>query len=101
MKNNIKIDKYIETIGSINTLLKIFYRQKVKTTNDGLVQLYRELLNIIFYGEFDDLVTYSKKVYDINITVNPNDPLGSRIKDFILLYVNDSVETILNNYENK
>jgi hypothetical protein len=69
--------------------------------NDTLVLLFHELMYIIIYGKFNDLVSYSKKVYDLNIQTNKYDPIGFRIKNFILLYLNDVIETKLLGYERR
>lgn len=86
------IKDYISQMNQINLLIK--YN---KVRDDALSSLYEELLNIIFYGNFNELISYSKKVYDIDIHVDPDDNLGFRIKSFILLYLNDVIAKSLNN----
>ena len=87
MSNIEKISKYIVSINEINMLLKYNTIE-----DDALVRFYNELLEIIFYGDLNDLITYSHTVYEINIKVSTYDALGTRIKNFIVLYLNDSIE---------
>lgn len=93
MNNDIK--KYVEQIISIYSLLKL----EKYPDDDVLVKLFHELMEIIFYESYDDLVTYSNIVYNINIPVDKEDILGNRIKTFILLYLNDAIPKGLE-YEN-
>jgi len=88
------INTHIASINEINILLK--YNS---IENDALVLFYHDLLKIIFYGNFDELITYSKTIYDINIKVSTYDVVGTRIKNFILLYLNDAIEETLIDYE--
>lgn len=94
MNNKLKIANYIKLMVTINTLLKFDTNR-----DDTLIKLYYELLDIIFYGTPDAMITYTKKVYDINIPVSSYDTLGSKIKNFILLYLNDAIEVNLIDYE--
>jgi len=82
-----EIREHIDTMSRINSLIDSQEREE----SDILSILYYELLEIIFYRNFDDLVTYSKKVYDLNVSVEAGDSLGFNIKSFILLYLNDAI----------
>lgn len=88
-----RIEEYIEKANEINFLLRYI---DDKYDGDVLIKLYRELTRIIIYGNQDDLITYAKKVYDLNIPVSKEDALGTRIKNFILLYINEVIEFKLN-----
>lgn len=84
-----RIANYIEKANEIYFLLRYDEEYDKK---DTLVQLFNELMYIIFIGDFDDLITYSHKVYELNIPVSSEDVIGTRIKTFILLYLNDVIE---------
>jgi len=83
---NKQIEDYTSSILSIYIL-----RKTNDNPNDVLIALFDELMDIIFYKHFDDLVNYANKIYNLNIPVSKYDILGSRIKIFILLYINDVI----------
>lgn len=83
--------EYIEKANEIYFLLK-YSSSDGYDEKDTLVKLFHELMHIIIYGDIDDLIDYSKKVYDLNIPVSNEDVIGTRIKTFILLYINEVIE---------
>ena len=93
------IEEYIEKANEIYFLLK--YNKDEYSKKDTLILLFHELMKIIVYGDLNDLVTYAHKVYELNIPVPLDDPIGSRIKAFILLYINEVIDYSLIKNDNE
>lgn len=82
-----RIRSYIEKANMIYILLD--YADK--PDQDALVILFHELMSIIIYGNQNQLISFSKRMYDLNIPVDSEDNLGNKIKNFILVCLNDII----------
>lgn len=95
-----RISEYIEKANEIYFLLR-YNSGNGYDEKDTLVRLFHQLMSIIVYGDTDNLIDYAQKVYNLNIPVSKEDVIGTRIKTFILLYVNEVIEFNLESSNNE
>jgi len=79
------VEELVHKASAIYTLIKCDERDE----SDALIMLFKDLMKIILSGIEEELEDYASKAFQLNIYVDEQDVLGSRIKAFINIYLNE------------